>query len=372
MEHFQNSLDRNRHLYEEIRLPYVIQDLDEYDNAFGTNFGQLARTMFFRFANAYVKADGRVSNRKLRGLEKLRKLFYPTESISDAETTKESPLFKNNEKEKSHSLDELLTELNSLVGLDNVKKDVQEMVNFLKIQQLRVSKGMNSAPTSKHLVFYGNPGTGKTTIARQLSKIYRALGVISKGHLVEIDRAGLVAGYVGQTALKVHEVVSRALGGILFIDEAYTLNGEGQDFGSEAIDTLLKLMEDNRDDLIVIVAGYTEKMSKFLETNPGLKSRFNKYLSFEDYYPEQLQKIFTLLCENDSFKLTIEAEQKLLEIFKFLYEAKDETFGNARLARNLFEHTINNQANRIITLADITDEQLSTIEVVDIPRMLQK
>jgi len=372
LEHFQNSLDRNRHLYEEISLPYAIQDLDEYDNAYGTNFGQLARTMFIRFATAYVKADGRVSNRKLVGLEKLRKLFYPAESISDAETTKETQLFKNNEKEKSHSLYELLTELNSLVGLDNVKKDVQEMVNFLKIQQLRVSKGMNSAPTSKHLVFYGNPGTGKTTIARQLSKIYRALGVISKGHLVEIDRAGLVAGYVGQTALKVHEVVSRALGGILFIDEAYTLNGEGQDFGSEAIDTLLKLMEDNRDDLIVIVAGYTEKMSKFLETNPGLKSRFNKFLSFEDYYPEQLQKIFTLLCENDSFKLTIEAEQKLLEIFKFLYEAKDETFGNARLARNLFEHTINNQANRIITLADITDEQLSTIEVVDIPRMLQK
>jgi hypothetical protein len=184
LEIFQNNLDTNRHLFEEIKLPYTIQYLDIYDNAYGTNFGQLARTMFIRFATAYVKADGRVNNQKLGGLEKLRKLFYPTESISDSETTKETQLFKNNEKEKSNSLDELLTELNSLVGLDNVKKDVQEMVNFLKIQQLRVSKGMNSAPTSKHLVFYGNPGTGKTTIARQLSKIYRALGVISKGHLV--------------------------------------------------------------------------------------------------------------------------------------------------------------------------------------------
>lgn len=364
---YKDCFDRNRHLYEEIRLPTAIIYLDIYDNAYRTDFGQLARAMYFRFANALVKADGKVTSQELQGLEKLKKLFYPTDSISAAETSNETPLLKVIEDEKSNSLDYLLAELNSLVGLDVVKKDVQEMVNFLKIQQLRASKGMNSAPTSKHLVFYGNPGTGKTTIARQLSKIYKALGVISKGHLVETDRAGLVAGYVGQTALKVHDVVNKALGGILFIDEAYTLNGEGQDFGSEAIDTLLKLMEDNRKDLIVIVAGYTGKMSKFLGTNPGLKSRFNKYLSFEDYHPEQLQKIFTRLCENCSFKLTNDAEQKILGIFQILHEVKDETFGNARLARNLFEHTVNNQANRIIALADITDELLSTIEVVDIP-----
>ncbi len=366
MKVYRDSFDRNRHLYEEIKLPISIIYLDIYDNAYGTDFGQHARTMFFRFANAFAKADGKVTNHEIEGLEKLKKIFYPTDNIS-TETTAEMPMLKSREEEKSHSLDELLTELNSLVGLDDVKKDVQEMVNFLKIQQLRASKGMNSTPTSKHLVFYGNPGTGKTTIARQLSQIYKALGVISKGHLVETDRAGLVAGYIGQTALKVHEVVNKALGGILFIDEAYTLNGEGQDFGSEAIDTLLKLMEDNRDDLIVIVAGYTGKMSKFLATNPGLKSRFNKYLSFQDYSPEQLQKIFVRLCENGSFKLTIEAEQKLFGIFKILYEVKDETFGNARLARNLFEHTVNNQANRIIALTDITEELLSTIEVVDIP-----
>ncbi len=363
---YKNSFEKNRHLFEEIKVPGAIVFLDIYDNAYGTDFGQNARTMYFRFANAFVKADGKVTNQEIEALEKLKTLFYPAADVTN-ETSTETPILKNKEEEKPLALDELLAELNSLVGLDDVKKDVQEMVNFLKIQQLRASKGMNSAPTSKHLVFYGNPGTGKTTIARQLSKIYKALGVISKGHLVETDRAGLVAGYIGQTALKVHEVVNKALGGILFIDEAYTLNGEGQDFGSEAIDTLLKLMEDNRDDLIVIVAGYTGKMSKFLATNPGLKSRFNKYLSFEDYYPEQLQKIFTRLCENGSFKLTNEAEQKLLGIFKILYEVKDETFGNARLARNLFEHTVNNQANRIIALADITDELLSTIEVVDIP-----
>jgi stage V sporulation protein K len=363
---YKNNFEKNRHLFEEVKIPAAIVFLDIYDNAYGTSFGQSARTMYFRYANAFVKADGKVTNQEIEALEKLKELFYPTDNTS-TETSNDTPTFKNNEEEKPRSLDELLNDLNSLVGLNDVKKDVQEMVNFLKIQQIRESKGMSSTPISKHLVFYGNPGTGKTTIARLLAEIYKALNVISKGHLVETDRAGLVAGYVGQTALKVHEVVNKALGGILFIDEAYTLNGEGQDFGSEAIDTLLKLMEDNRNDLIVIVAGYTGKMGKFLASNPGFKSRFNKYLSFEDYSPEQLQKIFIRFCETGSFKLTVEAEEKILGIFKILYEVKDETFGNARLARNLFENSVNNQANRIITLNEITEELLSTIEVADIP-----
>jgi SpoVK/Ycf46/Vps4 family AAA+-type ATPase len=366
LEIYQNSFEKNRHLFGEVKIPAAIEYLDIYDNANGTSFGQSARTMYFRFANTFVKADGKVTTQEIEALEKLKELFYPANDKS-YENLNEIPTSKHNEEEKPRTLDELLNELNSLVGLNDVKKDVQEMVNFLKIQQLRESKGMSSTPISKHLVFYGNPGTGKTTIARLLAEIYKALNVISKGHLVETDRAGLVAGYVGQTALKVHDVVNKALGGILFIDEAYTLNGEGQDFGSEAIDTLLKLMEDNRNDLIVIVAGYTGKMSKFLSSNPGFKSRFNKYLSFEDYSPEQLQKIFSRFCETGSFKLTIEAEEKILGIFRILYEVKDETFGNARLARNLFENTVNNQANRIITATEITEELLSTIEVVDIP-----
>lgn len=363
---YLDSYNNNLHLFGEVKVPGAITFLDIYDSMHGSTLGQSARTMYFRFINAFVKADGVVTSEETEGLQKLKDLLYPAIDFPNENPT-EVPIPKTNEHEKLRTLDELLLELNSLVGLDDVKKDVQEMVNFLKIQQIRESKGMASTPISKHLVFYGNPGTGKTTIARLLAEIYRALNVLSKGHLVETDRAGLVAGYVGQTALKVHDVVNKALGGILFIDEAYTLNGEGQDFGAEAIDTLLKLMEDNRNDLIVIVAGYTGKMNKFLSSNPGFKSRFNKYLLFEDYAPEQLKKIFMRFCDAGSFRLTPEAEEKLLGIFKILYEVKDESFGNGRLARNLFENTVNNQANRIISITEITEELLSTLEASDIP-----
>lgn len=363
---YLDSYNNNLHLFAEVKVPGAITYLDIYDSMHGTSLGQTARAMYFRFVNAFVKADGKVSPEEIEGLQKLKDLFYPAIHSSE-ETQVEMPISKTNEHERVRNLDELLLELNSLVGLDSVKSDVQEMVNFLKIQQIRESKGMPSTPISKHLVFYGNPGSGKTTIARLLAEIYRALNVLSKGHLVETDRAGLVAGYIGQTALKVHEVVNKALGGILFIDEAYTLNGEGQDFGAEAIDTLLKLMEDNRNDLIVIVAGYTGKMNKFLTVNPGFKSRFNKYLLFEDYSPEQLKNIFMRFCDKGGFRLTQEAEEKLLGIFKILYEVKDESFGNGRLARNLFENAVNNQANRIISLTEITEELLSTLVASDIP-----
>ena len=245
------------------------------------------------------------------------------------------------------------------------------MVNFLKVEKMRESRGISSVAISRHLVFYGNPGTGKTTIARLLAQIYKSLNILSKGHLVETDRSGLVAGFVGQTAIKVQEVVNKALGGILFIDEAYALKGEGQDYGGEAIDTLLKLMEDNRDNLIVVVAGYTDKMSKFLLSNPGLKSRFNKYLSFEDYNPSQLEKIFSNFCNEAGYILTKEAGDKILGIFQLMYNIKDETFGNARLARNIFEQSISNQANRIVSLTDISDATLSSIDAIHIPGEVQ-
>jgi SpoVK/Ycf46/Vps4 family AAA+-type ATPase len=200
------------------------------------------------------------------------------------------------------------------------------------------------------MVFYGNPGTGKTTVARLLSKIYKELGVVTTGHLVETDRSDLVAGYVGQTALKVKAVAEKALGGILFIDEAYSLKrgNDSQDFGNEAIETLLKFMEDNRRDLVMIVAGYPIEMKRFLDANPGLQSRFNKSLSFPDYTPEELMQIFLRLCEESDYKLSVAAHTKLATYFQTAYENRDAKFGNARLVRNIFERAITNVANRVV------------------------
>jgi stage V sporulation protein K len=271
-------------------------------------------------------------------------------------------------REPPRPLEELLAELDALVGLERVKRDVRELTNFLKVQKLREEQGLKSLPVSRHLVFYGNPGTGKTTVARLLAQIYRTLGVLRRGHLVETDRAGMVAGYVGQTAPKVSEVVKRALGGVLFVDEAYTLSsGGGNDFGREAVETLLKLMEDHRDDLVVIVAGYTGKMQEFLDSNPGLRSRFNKHVHFDDYDENQLVKIFQVFCRKADFNLTPEAERELALLFRVLTAARDETFGNARTARNLFEATLSKQANRLVSLPEVNKEILSSIEAADIP-----
>jgi len=261
-----------------------------------------------------------------------------------------------------------MAELDALVGLDRVKADVRQLINFLKVQKLREEQGLKSLPASRHLVFYGNPGTGKTTVARLVAQIYRTLGVLRRGHLVETDRAGLVAGFVGQTAMKVRDVTTKALGGVLFIDEAYTLaSGGANDFGQEAVETLLKMMEDHREDLVVIVAGYTGRMQEFLDSNPGLRSRFNKHIHFDDYGVEQLVKIFKTFCQKAEFKPTEGAEKELTSIFGVLTASRDETFGNARAARNLFEATLSKQANRLVALPKVDREILSTIESADIP-----
>jgi SpoVK/Ycf46/Vps4 family AAA+-type ATPase len=355
------------------RMPATVSYLEEYDSRHGTNFADKARNALFQFANLIIKSDGSVTKSEQAALLKFKETIYPPGSsapkeIEDVTVEVNREQVKEAEAAPLHSLEDLLEELNALVGLERVKNEVKQLVNFLRVQQMRQAKGMSALPVSRHLVFYGNPGTGKTTVARLLAQIYNALEILSAGHLLETDRAGLVAGYVGQTALKVKEVVNKALGGILFIDEAYSLNsGDGGDFGREAIETLLKMMEDYRHDLVVVVAGYTTKMDDFLSSNPGLRSRFNKFIHFEDYTAEQLTQIFKSFCKKADFKLTSAAEEKLAGVFNFLTALRDESFGNARAARNLFEATISKQANRIVSLPEINEEVLSTIEASDIP-----
>lgn len=266
------------------------------------------------------------------------------------------------------SLSELMDKLNDLVGLDDVKCEVAAMISLVKIQKLREERGMKQIPMSYHMVFTGNPGTGKTTIARLLSEIYRELGVLSKGSFGETDRSGLVAGYLGQTALKVQEKVKAALGGILFIDEAYSLasSDHPSDYGREAIDTLVKAMEDNRDDLIVIVAGYTEPMKRFINSNPGLRSRFNKYLVFPDYQPEELTEIFIRMCSSNGYKLSDNALVTISERFRKMYENRDETFGNGRDVRNIFERAVTRQALRLSGISSPANDEILTFEVSDV------
>ena len=266
------------------------------------------------------------------------------------------------------SLEELLAELDSLCGLEKVKADVKSLINLVKVRKLRQEHGLPVPPMSLHLVFMGNPGTGKTTVARLLAKIYHAIGVLSKGQLVEVDRSGLVAGFVGQTAIKTGEVIQKALGGVLFIDEAYALANPDapNDFGREAIETLLKGMEDHRDNLIVIVAGYTELMSNFIHANPGLESRFNKYMYFEDYNGKQLMEIFHSMCEKNGYTLDDKTEEYAKTYFNELYEQRDENFGNARDVRNVFERAVARQSDRVAQLESPGKEELMALTEADL------
>lgn len=262
----------------------------------------------------------------------------------------------------------LLKEVDSLIGLEGVKKEIHNLVNFIRIRKLRESRGLEIPVMSKHLVFTGNPGTGKTTIARKLAQIYKCLGILENGVLVETDRSGMVAGYMGQTAEKVREVVEKAKGGILFIDEAYTLAGgksEG-DYGQEAVDTLLKLMEDMREELIVIVAGYPEPMEAFLNSNPGLRSRFNKYITFEDYSVMELYRIFEQLCHQSDYRFDDSLQDRILYHIQRMIAGKGRDFANAREIRNYFEKVVTNQANRIVSQQTGNVNELVTIVAQDL------
>ena len=263
-------------------------------------------------------------------------------------------------------IEDLQAELDGYIGLDAVKQEVRNLINLVTVYRLRKENGLPTTDLSLHMVFSGNPGTGKTTVARLMARIYHSLGILSKGQLVEVDRSGLVAGYVGQTAIKTWKVNDSALGGVLFIDEAYALNGRSEnDFGQEAIDTILKAMEDHRDDLVVIVAGYDGLMDDFIHSNPGLESRFNRFLHFDDYTPEELLQIFERQCEKGCYTLAEDAREPVKDA---LEEASADavSFGNARGVRNLFEKILTAQANRLAAMETVGREDLMRLTSADV------
>ena len=377
----EQHFDRNLEDIDQERLatPDSVRYLDARR---GRDHAPGVSSALYRFAQVLIKIDGQVSPQEEKALKKVWKLaFAGTPSLSgsapregllqtEGEVAPEAAEAKPIAPElPEESLEDVLAELDGLIGLQNIKNEVRTLANFLKIQTEREKRGMERTPVSLHMVFTGPPGTGKTTVARLISRIYRAMGLLEQGHLVETDRAGMVGSYVGHTSRKVTEKVEEALNGILFIDEAYALKpaDSKSDFGQEAIDVLLKRMEDHREELVVIAAGYSDEMNRFIDSNPGLKSRFNRYLNFDHYPPGDLLKIFELFCKKANYTLHPDGKTKLLEVLTRLYEKRDRSFGNGRLARNLFEKVIERQANRLAGVAPLTDEAIAELTAADIP-----
>ena len=292
----------------------------------------------------------------------------PSETPKAPESPKqpEQPAASKEEVPPPEKMEDLQAELDGYIGLTAVKKEVKALVNLVRVYQLRREHGLPTEELSLHMVFSGNPGTGKTTVARLMARIYHSLGILSKGQLVEVDRSGLVAGYVGQTAIKTRKVIDQALGGVLFIDEAYALNGSGEnDFGQEAIDTILKAMEDHRDDLVVIVAGYDGLMDDFIHSNPGLESRFNRFLHFDDYTLDEMMAMFDMRCKKACYTLSEEAREPV-RAYIAAASRNAVSFGNGRGVRNLFEKLLTAQANRVAGMETVTKEDLMTILPTDV------
>lgn len=364
---------RNRFKTEELDISgvlkyFVLSDIKKTLNSYPAK-SQLLVSIYEDLGRSFIACDKNEKkdeiSRFTKYIDKLRK--YLREFNLDFTLDISDDVKKEVEEDDGKTLEDLLEELNNLTGLESVKNDINELINLIKIQKLREENGLKTTDISKHMVFSGSPGTGKTTVARIIANIYKKMGVCSKGQLVEVDRSGLVVGYIGQTATKTKEVIKKALGGILFIDEAYALTvGKGDgDFGQEAVDTLLKAMEDNRDDLIVIVAGYTDLMEEFLQSNPGFKSRFNKFINFEDFSNEELLDIINKQAIAKDYMINKEAQDYLKVLIDGMTKEKSDDFANARTMRNLLEKAITNQASRIVSLPDIDKDVLTILTKED-------
>jgi SpoVK/Ycf46/Vps4 family AAA+-type ATPase len=359
---------------------YVIQQEDfdfittkilrNVDQEYSTNFYKTYANALYKLAKATVCADDVTEEDELVGLSLVKQKLVDDYSRQYEEEAVEQA----NDKPVAADLDTLDSvneELEKQIGMANIKAEVSTLFNLLKLQKIRRERGIAVAPVSLHSVFSGPPGTGKTTIARLIGKIYKQMGMLEKGHVVETDRAGLVGSYIGHTAQKVEEKIHEAMGGVLFIDEAYTLKPENvsNDFGQEAIDIILKRMEDYRDKIVVIVAGYPEEMERFLISNPGLKSRFNRHFNFDHYTPCELVEIYQKFCSENHYVLTENAKVVLTKQVELMCNYRDKNFGNGREMRNLFEKTLENQANRLASKIDLSDEVLTSILPEDLPSL---
>jgi SpoVK/Ycf46/Vps4 family AAA+-type ATPase len=352
-----NSVKDNSHSFKYLESLFYLNNLN-IDASIKQKIKNSIETIIIDYFTLIVNLDNQISDFEKEKYEELKRLLQ-----LDYSTVKED---SSNTLSSDDSLETTLKELEELVGLSDIKNEVKSLINFAKVNEIRKSKGLPTVSLSLHSVFFGPPGTGKTTIARLISKSFKSLGILKKGHLIETDRSQLVAGYVGQTAIKTKEVLDKALDGVLFIDEAYSLSSD-DDFGKEAIDTLLKYMEDNRDRLIVIVAGYENEMAEFINTNPGLKSRFNKYFNFPNYSGSELLEILLRIIYKNKFVISDEAKGKLTYIINDAIFAQGQQFGNARFARNLYEQIIQNQFLRVSQLENIEEEHLSEITLADLP-----
>ncbi|MBQ0115342.1 MAG: DUF4236 domain-containing protein [Bacteroidales bacterium] len=334
---------------------------DNYNQELKTQY----MTLIYRFASAVANADGVINETEKQWLAEIMQSKEKITLGNNGSSNVNKSNLNKNKMPTSSPFDELT----ELIGLATVKEEITKLSNFIKIQKLRERKGLKTSSVSYHCVFTGNPGTGKTTVARIIASIYKELGVIKKGHLIETDRSGLVAEYVGQTAVKTNKIIDSALDGVLFIDEAYSLvKSSKEDYGQEAIATLLKRMEDNRDRLIVILAGYRNEMKGFIDSNPGLQSRFNRYVDFSDYNAEELYEIFMKNVRSHDYYMDEGAKTKLKQILYETVENKDVNFGNARFVRNIFEKTLENQAMRLATEKRISEDMLKEINPADIQR----